>query len=143
MQLEIADTVYIMAYFRLSDPLHSEAINIIEGLGSHRKVSQASLLELDLLMKSRGFTPAERLKTWILLEKVIPIEAVEVLNPQDFTVATVLTEKYGLDYFDALVAAQCITRNAKPVTTDEDIIEAVSKTSKDKLLSELKNLHKE
>ena len=141
MQLEIIDTVYIVAYLRSSDPLHSEAKSVMEELRPHRRVSQASLLELDLLMKSRGFTLAERLKTWILLEKIIPNELVELLNPQDLTIAVILTEKYGLDYFDALIAAQCITRNAKPLTTDKDIIEAVSKTSKDKLLSELKNLH--
>jgi len=53
-------------------------------------------------------------------------------NELDFTIATLLTEKYGLDYFDALIVAQCITRNAKPLTTDKEVIEAVAKESKSK-----------
>ncbi len=137
MQLEVVDTVYIIAYLRPSDPLHSEALSIVEGLGPHRRVSQASLIELDLLMKSRGFTVAERLKTWMLLEKVIPIEAIEPLSPQDFALAAILIEKQALDYFDALIAAQCIARNARPVTTDRDIIEIVSGTSREQLVSGL------
>lgn len=134
MQLEIVDTVYIVAYLRRSDPLHGEAVSIVERLGPHRKVSQASLIELDLLMKSRGFTFKERLKSWTLLGKIIPEEAIEPLNPHDFAIATVLVEEHGLDYFDALIAAQCIARNAKPLTTDRDIVEIVSKTSMRELL---------
>jgi len=129
---EIVDTVYLIAYLRPSDPLHSRATEIMESLGGHRKVSQASLIELDLLMKYRGFTTEERLKTWTFLEKIIPTEAIEPVNSQDFAIATLLTEKYGLDYFDALIVAQCITRNAKPLTTDKEVIEAVAKESKSK-----------
>ena len=129
---EIVDTVYLIAYLRPSDPLHSRAMEIMESLGGHRRVSQASLIELDLLMKSRGFTTEERLKTWTFLRKIIPTEAIEPVNPQDFAIATLLTEKYGLDYFDALIAAQCITRNAKPLTTDKEIIEAITKELKSK-----------
>jgi len=123
------DTVYLVAYLKPSEPLHGEAVGVLESLGPSRKVSQAALIELDLLMKSRGFTLDERLKTWKFLEKLIPVETIEPIIPQDFTVATVLTEKYGLDYFDGLVAAQCIIRNAKPLTTDKDIVNIISKVS--------------
>ena len=56
-------------------------------------------------MKSRGFTSEERLKTWALLEKVISTEVIEPVNPHDFTIATLLAGKYGLEYFDALIAS--------------------------------------
>lgn len=138
--MEIVDTVYLIAYLRPSDPLHTKAVEIIESLGNHRKVSQASLIELDLLMKSRGFTIDERLKTWTLLEKIIPIEAIEPVSPQDFAIAVILAEKHGLDYFDALIAAQCITRNAKPLTTDKEIIKIVSKGLKEELSKEWKTI---
>ena len=123
------DTVYLVAYLKPSEPLHDEAVGVLESLGPNRKISQAALIELDLLMKSRGFTLDERLKTWKFLEKLIPAETVELIIPQDFTIAAVLTEKYGLDYFDGLVAAQCMVRNAKPLTTDKDIINVVSKVT--------------
>jgi len=89
------------------------------------KVSQASLLELDLLMKSRKFNFEEKAKVWSLLEKVMLANFIEVITPQDFLVASVLTKDQKIDYFDALVAAQCITRNAKPLTTDQKIVDAI------------------
>ncbi len=46
------DTVYLVAYFRLSDPLHRDAVKIIEGLSKNRKITEASLIEFDLLMKA-------------------------------------------------------------------------------------------
>ena len=58
--MEIVDTVYLVAYFRPNDPLHDRAIEVLEGLDEERRVSQAALIELDLLMKSRGFNYRER-----------------------------------------------------------------------------------
>ncbi len=125
----IIDTVYLVAYLRSRDPLHRQAMEILENLDSETKVSQASLIELDLLMKSRGFTDSERAKTWSILEKIIPIECIEIVTPRDLALAAMLVERYSMDYFDALIAAQCINRNARPLTTDSKIIEVVNALS--------------
>ncbi|ABM81266.1 type II toxin-antitoxin system VapC family toxin [Hyperthermus butylicus] len=122
---EIIDTVYLVAYLNPDDPLHEEAARLIESLNPGRRVSQAALIELDLLMKSRGFTPSERRDTWQLLAAILNEETVEPLLPADFALAVELAEKEGIDYFDSLIAAQCINRKAKPVTNDPDIIKAV------------------
>jgi len=122
--VEIIDTVYLIAYLNPDDPRHEEALEIINDLGM-RRVSQAALIELDLLMKSRGFSPDERRRTWSIMERIIPRDSIEVLIPLDFFTATMLYEERGLDYFDALVAAQCIVRDALPLTTDADILRAV------------------
>jgi len=61
--VEIVDTVYLVAYFRPSDKAHDNAISIIENLGNGRVISQVSLIEFDLLMKSRGFSYDKRMKT--------------------------------------------------------------------------------
>lgn len=122
---EILDTVYLVAYLRPSDPLHQEAEELLSKLGNGRAVSQAALLDLDLIMKSRGFTARERTRVWALLECVLPSGVIETLVPSDFAVAVELCETMGLDYFDALVAAQCVVRGARPLTTDGEIIEAV------------------
>ena len=140
MVLEIVDTVYLVAYLRRSDPLHSEALSLINSLGTGKRVSQAALLELDLLMKSRGFSAVERMKTWVLLGKVIPAEAVEPLLPQDFAASSLLINRYSLDYFDALIAAQCILRRARPVTTDSAILSAVKSTDPRDVEEELRKL---
>jgi len=124
--LEIVDTVYLVAYLRRSDPLHAEAARILEGLGAERKVSQVALVELDLLMKSRGFTPSERAKTWMLLEALIPPEAVEPLRPKDLALASLLEQERSMDYFDALIASQCILRGARPLTNDREVLAAVN-----------------
>jgi predicted nucleic acid-binding protein len=120
--VEIVDTVYLVALLNPDDPKHEEAVELLSDLGTSRRVSQAALIELDLLMKSRGFTIEERRNAWLVLTRVIPEEAVELLAPKDFAVAVELYESEGLDYFDALVAAQCVVRNAKPVTTDIAIL---------------------
>lgn len=79
--MEIVDTVYLAAYFRPSDPLHNQAENIIENLGADRKISQAALIELDLLMKTRGLTPQERIQVWKILSLFITPDTVEPLTP--------------------------------------------------------------
>ena len=136
--MEIVDTVYLVAYFRPSDNLHDDAIRIIESLDEERKVSEAALIELDLLMKSRGFRPIERIQTWKFLDKLINRDFVELVTPLDMAVATYLLEKYGMEYFDSIVAAQCILREAKPLTTDDDIIRIISMS--ERIIDELKDL---
>ncbi|AEM39617.1 hypothetical protein Pyrfu_1763 [Pyrolobus fumarii 1A] len=124
-RIEIVDTVYLIAYLNPDDRLHEHALTVIENMPSWRRVSQAALIELDLLMKSRGFTLEERMDTWSLLATLIPREHVEPLLPSDFALATVLVHDRKLDYFDALIAAQCINRGGKPLTTDMEIIKVV------------------
>jgi len=122
--MKIIDTVYLVAYLNPVDRLHNEATRIIESVGEARRVSQAALLELDLLMKSRGFTLSERRDAWTLLSALLS-SYVEPILPSDFSLAAILAEAHGLDYFDSLVAAQCINRGAEPLTTDEQIIQVV------------------
>ena len=125
--MEIVDTVYLVAYFRPSDPLHRESKEVMEGLGVDRKVSQAALIEFDLLMKSRGLGFRDRVKVWHVLRGIITLESIEPLTPLEMGIASYLAETRDMDYFDSLIAAQCISRSARPLTTDREIIEAVSK----------------
>ncbi|RLE89766.1 MAG: hypothetical protein DRN04_15965 [Thermoprotei archaeon] len=73
-------------------------------------MSEVALLELDLLMKARGFTEDERRAVWSLLSRVIDVNSVEPVYPLDFCVTAYLSEKYSLKYFDSLVATQYIVR---------------------------------
>ena len=123
--MEIVDTVYLVAYFRPSDPLHNQAENIIENLGADRKVSQAALIELDLLMKTRRLTLQERIQVWKILSLFITPDTVEQLTPLDLAAATYLSQTYQIDYFDSLIAAQCMLRAANPLTTDPAIKETL------------------
>jgi len=125
--MEIIDTIYLIAYFRPSDPLHENAIAYLENLGDDRVVSQASLIEFDLLMKTRGLESEERRKTWLILHKLIDASTIEPVTPLDMAIATYLVTTYNLDYFDSLISAQCIVRKAKPLTTDKEILDVVSK----------------
>ena len=125
--MEIIDTIYLIAYFRPSDPLHENAIAYLENLGDDRVVSQASLMEFDLLMKTRGLESEERRKTWLILHKLIDASTIEPVTPLDMAIATYLVTTYNLDYFDSLISAQCIVREAKPLTTDKEILDVVSK----------------
>jgi len=126
--VEIIDTVYLVAFLIDSDPLHDKAVQLIESLSLTRKISQASLLELNLLMKTRGFNWKQRLRTWLLLSSLIPKDLIEVILPLDLSLAAFIVYKYKLDYFDAIISAQCILRNAKPLTTDREILQMTSKS---------------
>ena len=123
--MEIVDTVYLVAYFRPSDPLHDEAQDILENLSADRKVSQAALIELDLLMKTRGLTPQERIQAWKILSLFITPDTVEPLTPLDIAAASHIADTSPIDYFDSLIAAQCILRAAEPLTTDPTIKETL------------------
>ena len=103
--MEIIDTVYLVAYFKQSDPLHKDSVNIIEKLSEGRVVSQVSLIELDLLMKTHKFSIDERIKTWYILKQLINNKYIEPINSLDIIIATHLTSKYKLDYFDSLITA--------------------------------------
>ncbi len=125
--MKIVDTVYLVAYLDPGSSLHREAARLLEEelpRGGAR-VSTAALIELDLVMKSRGYTWREREEAWLLLAAVIG-DAVEPLTPMDMAEAARLQESRGLDYFDSLIAAQCINRGADPATTDREILETVA-----------------
>ncbi len=90
-------------------------------------ISQAALIEFDLLMKARGLTSSERRKVWNVLYKLISIEDIELLTPLDILVASYLVDMYKFDYFGSLIATQCIVGSAEPLTTDKEIIGVVLK----------------
>ncbi len=136
--MKIVDTIYLIAYLTPIHRLHNKTKAIIENLGEDTVVSQASLIELDLLMKSRGFNSFERIATWNLLDKLIPYNSIEHLTPIDYAVAIYLHTEYSMEYFDSLVASQCIVRNAEPLTTDQAIIDIVNRRVE--VLEKLENL---
>jgi len=121
--VELVDTVYLVVFLNPDDPRHGEAVELLSGLGASRRVSQAALIELDLLMKLRGFSPEERGSAWLVLAQVVPENAVEPLVPRDFAVAVELREAEGLDYFDT----QCAVRGTKLVTTEAAIFKVLER----------------
>lgn len=125
--MEIIDTVHLIAYFKPSDPLHRYVITYIKNLGDEKVISQASLVEFDLLMKTCGIKDEERIKTWLVLRRLIDAVMVEPVTPLDMVIATYIATNYNMDYFDSLISAQCIIRRAKPLTADREIIDVVSK----------------
>ncbi len=127
--MEIVDTVYLVAFMNPEDPLHAEAVEVIGSVegARDRYVSQAALMELDLILKARRVPAGDRRKAWLLLSAVIPYEKILCLHPVDYARAVELQEEMGLDYFDSLIAAQALNRGARVLTTDERIKEAVEK----------------
>jgi predicted nucleic-acid-binding protein len=124
-ELKLVDTVYLVAYINPQDKLYSKAREIFENMGSHTFISSYALLELDLIMKSRGFTVEERIDAWTILESKIA-ENVAHPHPQDHRLATEL-QGLDYDYFDSLIAAQAARLQAKPLTKDAKLIEAYNK----------------
>ena len=59
----LVDTVYLIAYLNPSDKLHSQAVNTLHQEKHSITYSSHALQELDLILKSRGYTPTERTNT--------------------------------------------------------------------------------
>ncbi len=56
--MELVDTVHLVAFLNPDDPRHEEAVELLSGLGAGRRISQAALIELDLL--GRGVSAPRR-----------------------------------------------------------------------------------
>jgi len=76
-------------------------------------------------MKTRRLTLQERIQVWKILSLFITPDTVEQLTPLDLAAATYLSQTYQIDYFDSLIAAQCMLRAANPLTTDPAIKETL------------------
>jgi len=125
--LRLLDTVVLAGALNPADRYHTRAEAHLEGLSREPQlfIPAVVLIEFDLLMKARGYSPSERHETWFELTPKIPTE--KILSPTTVSAASAaLLEQDGLAYFDALVAAQAQELDAEVVTTDQAMARHVS-----------------
>ena len=102
--MPILDTVVLFAAADQLDELHEPAVARLRELGDKTLLAGSALLEVDVVLKSRGFSPRARREEMALLMHEFPAIATSVhcVEPRTVYLATLYEEAFGLDYFDGL-----------------------------------------
>jgi len=118
--MPVLDTVVLFAALSEADPRHERGIYYMEKLDEEDYyVSAMALVELDIVLKSRGFSEEERMEIFALLAADYPHAKVSPLSPITFYTAAKIEREYNLDYFDACVAAEALLLDGIVISTDE------------------------
>jgi len=117
--MPVLDTVVLFAALSRADPRHRKALKYMEMLGRENYyISASALIEMDIVLKSRGYTHEQRMKIHALLAADHPEAKTTQITPTTLHLAAKIEKQYNLDYFDALVAAEALQLDATVVSTD-------------------------
>jgi predicted nucleic acid-binding protein len=118
--MPVLDTAVLFAGADEEDGFHADAVRHLERLGGDTVLAAAALVEFDLVLKSRGRDARDRGGLFALLLATYPqsVRAVHLATPRTFFLASLLSESDGLDYFDALVAAEALEHDGQVVSSD-------------------------
>ena len=121
--MPLIETDLLKAYLDPEDRLHDAGVKAFELLTGRREfvLSSASLLELDLILKSRGFPEGDREMVFHTLAMRLLKATIVSLNPEALRNAIILQGKYRLPrfYFDSLHLGLAMCQDAKIVSSDE------------------------
>lgn len=121
--MQVIDTVAILAYLDEEDPRYGKANEYVFDIGLRQDlyVPSATILELDLELKSHGVNHESRAAIHSRLARLIPADRVLPLTPDVLRRASesARTADWRGSYFDALIAATGLEFGAdSAVTTD-------------------------
>jgi len=120
--VKILDTVALVSYIEPNDPFHEDGKKHVRSVTTTDEVfvPSVALLELDIILKSRGFSYDERKRIFELLSAPIPSEKVLRLTTSILKRAVELDRvaSWRRHYFDVLIASLAREYAADVVTTD-------------------------
>ena len=121
--MQIVDTVVFLAYLDESDPRHARSNEYVFDIGLRQDlfVPSATLLELDLELKSHGVGDEDRAASHSLLARLVPQDLILPLTPATLKRAADLAKiaDWRGSYFDTLIAATGLEFGAdSALTTD-------------------------
>ncbi len=123
--MPVIDTMVLFAAANTKEKWHligKTALTLVN-IDKNWWVPSFSLLEFDLVLKSREYTPEERMEKYSLLLHDFPniIEASYPVTPLILHEVSRLESIYDLDYFDAGVVATSLALDGKVATKDKQI----------------------
>ena len=131
--MPLIETDLLKAYLDPRDDLHEASVTafeLLKGPGEYA-VSSASLLELDLILKSAGFTGDERNQVFKTLKMRLLKAKIVAMRPETISHAIILQEKYKQShfYFDSLDLGLAMSHDGSIVSSDEvfDAIQEVER----------------
>lgn len=120
--MPVLDTVVLFTAADEEDPRNETARNHLDELKKERfLLASYSLMEMDIVLKSRGIGPEKRREKQALLLKDFPEvdRKVHPVTPATIYIGVGLEHEQELDYFDAMIGAEAIEHNGRIVSTDE------------------------
>lgn len=123
--MPVADTEFLFA-LNPRDPKHTYAMRLLKEL-SGLMVPDTAVLEFQIVLRTRGRSPSQvRMVLLALYEALIrsSVKEVKTLSLNLLAFQSELEDRYGLSYFDSLIAASALTLDRQIVSDDEafDII---------------------
>jgi len=121
--MPVLDTVVLFAALSKADPRHEKALYYMGKLLEEEDyyISAMALVELDVVLKSRRFSDEQRMDVFALLAADYPNARISPLSPMTFYLAAKIEKEYGLEYFDACVAAEALLLDGVVVSTDQTL----------------------
>jgi predicted nucleic acid-binding protein len=120
--MPIVDTAVLFAAADDTDGSHRGAVATLRKLGGRALLGGSALIEFDVVLKSRGLSPAARREemTLLMLEFPSTVTSVHCPGPQTIYLAALYEEEFGLDYFDSLIAAEAAEHDSSVITSDRE-----------------------
>ncbi|MGH9879047.1 MAG: type II toxin-antitoxin system VapC family toxin, partial [Nitrososphaerales archaeon] len=124
--MRLLDTMVIIGALNARDRYHRKASKYLEMLAKDNDVllPLSTLMEFDLLMKTRNYADEERRSTWVELAPKISSQRILSHTAATFVRASEL-QKEGMGYFDSLITALAQELNSSVVTYDKQIAKHV------------------
>lgn len=119
--MPVLDTVVLFAAADEEDSRNEVAAGYLDDLRERGfLLASYSLVEMDVVFKSRGYSSERRMTQQALLLKDFPelTGNVHPITPATVYLGVGLEQEYGLDYFDAMVGAEALEHDGRVVSTD-------------------------
>lgn len=116
--MPVADTEFLFA-LNPRDKKHEKALKTLSI--KDLKVPDTALLEFQAVLRARGRTAADVAKAMVALKQIFgrKIKEASTISTSLLIVQAETEEKYGLSYFDSLIAASALTLDGVIVSDDE------------------------
>ncbi|KYH41903.1 MAG: PilT domain-containing protein [Candidatus Bathyarchaeota archaeon B63] len=122
--MPVADTEFLFA-LNPRDRKHQHAMRLLREL-SGLMVPDTAILEFQVVLKARGRRPSQVRAALLALHEVLmrsDVREVKTISTGLLASQSELEERYGLSYFDSLIAASALTLDRQVVSDDEALDE--------------------
>ncbi|MFQ6129300.1 MAG: PIN domain-containing protein [Candidatus Hadarchaeaceae archaeon] len=119
--MPVVDTEVLFA-FSPRDPKHARAMRILNGRDDVA-APDVAVLEFQLVLRARGRRPAEVKMAMLALHEALAryrVREMKTISSSSLALQCELEEKYGLSYFDSLIAVAALALDRKVISSDED-----------------------
>ncbi|MBS7611632.1 PIN domain-containing protein [Candidatus Bathyarchaeota archaeon] len=118
--MPIADTEFLFA-LNPKDRRHDYAIRLLKELNG-LMVPDTAVLEFQAVLRARGRSPSQVRMALLALHDILMqngVKEVKTLSLSLLAFQSELEDRYGLSYFDSLIAASALTLDRQVVSDDE------------------------